>query len=702
MTAARPSTSGFDFRSLIRTNDLIMAGSVVVIVGLMLVTLPSGVMDVFIVLNLALSLGILLLSLYITKPLDFSVFPSLLLIVTLFRLGLSISTSRMILSTGEAGSLISTFGNIVVGGNYVVGVVIFIILMIIQFAVITNGAGRVAEVAARFTLDAMPGKQLSIDADLNAGIINEEQARARRRAVQTEADFYGSMDGASKFVRGDAIASIIVMVVNIVGGFVIGVLMRGQDLLGALQSYTLLTVGAGLAIQIPALMISSAAGLIVTRTTSDSSLGNDMLGQLSNLKVLSASAVIITVIGLVPGLPKIPFLLIGGILGGAAYFVYKAEQKPKPIAEPEAPAQAPALETPEDMMGMLVVDPIELEVGYGLIPLVDEERADNLLRQITNIRRQVLTELGFVLPIVRIRDNLRLPPQAYRIKVRGEEVARGEILMDRYLSIPGADTETQISGIATTEPAFGLPALWIGEAEKGRAELAGYTVVTPLAVLSTHLTEVIRNNSSTLLNRQMVQEMLNQLRQRMPAAVEGLVPELLNIGDVQDVLRNLLKERIPVRDLAGVLETLAKHAGVTRDAAILAEAVRQTMATTLSNLYKEEDGYIHVFTLAPQLEAVLRESLSSVEGGVGFQIDPMLAQAVLTSTGEKMEQLAQQGHPPVILLPRELRLAFRRLTEATFPNLVVLAFSEISTGTRVRAHGMVDINTGAGMRGMVS
>ena len=696
-TASKQVVQPFDLRNLLKSNDAAMAIGMVVIVLLLVVPLPAGIVDVLVVLNLAISLGILLLSMYVARAMEFSVFPSLLLLITLFRLGINISASRLILLSGDAGNVIITFGNIVVGGNYVVGVVVFLMLMIIQFAVINNGAGRVAEVTARFTLDAMPGKQLSIDADLNAGIINEDQARIRRREVQTEADFYGSMDGASKFVRGDAMAAIIVMIVNILGGFAIGVLQRGETLTEALQSYALLTVGAGLATQVPALLVSTAAGLIVTRSTSEASLGKNVVSQLSNFNAMLAGTIIISGLALVPGLPKFPFLFVGGILGLLTFTLWRARRKPVAIEVEEAAPLTSGMETPEEMMGTAVVDPIELEVGYGLIPLVDEERADNLLRQITNIRRQILGELGFVLPIVRIRDNLRLPPQTYRIKVRGEEVARGDVMMDRFLAIPSAGSDEKFPGVATTEPAFGLPAIWVSEAEKGRAELAGYTVVTPIAMISTHLTEIIRNRAGDLLSRQTMQEMLKQLKQKTPAAVEGLVPEMLSLGEIQDVLRSLLRERIPIRDLAGILEVLGKHAAITRDPNILAEAVRQTMSLTISNLYRDVDGYIHVFTLHPQLESHLRESLSSTDGGLGFQIDAGIAQAILNGVGEKMEELAQMGHVPILLCPRELRLAFRRLSEQSFANLVVMAFSEISSGTKVKAHGMVDISTG-GMR----
>jgi flagellar biosynthesis protein FlhA len=460
-----------------------------------------------------------------------------------------------------------------------------------------------------------------------------------------------------------------------------------------------LTVGAGLAVQVPALLVSAAAGLIVTRSTAETSLGTDITKQLSNFNTLLVGTLIMGIIAIIPGVPKLPFMLVGSALGAATYMVWRGKQKAAmEEVKVEENAAKPALETAEDMMGMMVVDPIELEVGYGLIPLVDEERADNLLRQITNIRRQILTELGFVVPIVRIRDNLRLGPQQYRVKVRGEEVTRGEVYPERFLAIPGGESDPGIPGIPTTEPAFGLPALWVGEADRNRAELAGYTVVTALAMISTHLTEIVRNRASDMLSRQMVQEMLNQLKQKTPAAVDGVIPELLNLSEVQDVLRSLLKERVPVRDLAGILEVLAKHARVTRDPSILAEAVRQTMSLTLSNLYREADGYIYIFTLSPQVESLLRETLSSGDGGLGFQIDAGLAQMILTATGEKMEGLAQQGHMPILLCPRELRLAFRRLCEQTFPNLVVMAFSEISGGTKVKAIGMVDVTVPGGRR----
>jgi len=682
-------------QGLLRSKDIVMALSLVILVGMLLLPLPAFLIDLSVALSIAVSIGIVLLTMFIKQPMEFSVFPTVLLLVTLFRLGINVSVSRLILLSGEAGAIINTFGNLIVGGNYVVGVVIFLILMIIQFVVINSGAGRVAEVAARFTLDAMPGKQMAIDADLNAGLIDETQARQRRKMIEAEADFYGAMDGASKFVKGDAIAAIIIMLVNIIGGFVIGVLQRGMDLATALQTYVLLTIGAGLAIQVPSLLVSAAAGLIVTRSTSESSLGTEVSSQISNFNVLAVGALVVGLMMLVPGLPKIPFGMVSLGLGAAAFFVNREQARAADLATQQATvlAERPAEpETPEQMLEMVVVDPIELEIGYSLIPIIDEDNQDNLLRRITSIRRQLMSEMGFILPVVRIRDNLRLPPQSYRIKVRGQEVASSEIMLDRLLAIPGSDIEDPLQGVPTSEPAFGLPALWISSAEQNQAELKGYTVVTPLSVLCTHLTEVVRGNAAELLSRQLVQEMLTQLRQRIPAAVEGVMPDLLNLGDIQNVLRNLLRERIPIRDLSGILEVLANNAPMTRDPHILAEAVRQSMANTISGQYKDETNTLHVFTLAPQLETTLRSALVSSEGSPGFQIDAGLAQKILLKTGEQMEALAQIGHFPILICPRELRLAFRRLVDQSLPNLIVMAFSEVGHGTKVKAHGMVKLD----------
>ncbi len=677
---------------LLRSKDIVMAFSLVLIVALLVIPLPTGLIDLLVAVSIAISIGIVLITMYIHQPLEFSVFPTVLLLITLLRMGINVSISRSILLNGSAGKIVEAFGNLIVGGNYVVGLVIFMILMINQFVVINSGAGRVAEVAARFTLDAMPGKQLAIDADLNAGLIDETQARARRKAIESEADFYGAMDGASKFVRGDAVAAIIIMLVNILGGFAIGILQRGMPFAGALQTYVLLTIGAGLAIQVPSLLISAASGLIVTRSTSESSLGNDLFGQIANFNVLVVASVITGLMVFVPGLPPLPFAMIAIAIGSGAYMVHRNKKAELAAVEAAAiPAPAPALEPPEQMLQMVVVDPLELEIGYGLIPMIDDNDLDNLLKRITGIRRQMMAELGLILPVVRIRDNLRLAPQGYRIKVRGQEVASGEIVQDKLMAIPGSEAGEPVQGLATREPAFGLPALWINESQQSQAELRGYTVVTPLTVLSTHLTEIIRAHAADLLNRQMVQDMLNQLKQRSSAAVDGVIPELLNLSEVQSILRNLLSERIPIRDLSGILEVLAAHAHQTRDPNILAEAVRQTMANTISSQYRDERNVLHVFTISPQLEATLRSSLVATESGPGFQIDAVLAQRVLNRLGEQMEALANTGNIPVLLCPRELRLAIRHLVEQALPNLVVLAFSEVNQGTKVKSHGNVSL-----------
>jgi len=677
----------FGISMIARSKDAALAIVMLLILLMIIVPLPALVLDLLIAFNLALSIGILLTSMYISRPLEFSVFPTILLIATLFRLGLNIAVSRSILLEAQAGKVIETFGTLVVGGNYVVGVVVFLMLMIIQCGVVTNGTGRVAEVAARFTLDAMPGKQLSIDADLNSGLIDEDEARQRRKDIAAEADFYGAMDGSVKFVKGDATAGLIIVAVNIIGGFIIGALMYDMSVMESLQQYTLLTVGSGLVIQISALLVSTAAGLNVTRSTADSSLGSDMIGQLSNVQALALVSVMLLAVALVPGMPKVPFIGLSLVLGAATYAAWRAAKRKEvqPVVEEARP------EAPEDMYSMLMVDPFELEIGYGLIPLVSEERSDNLLRRITSIRRQIAGEMGMVLPIVRVRDNLRLSPNEYMVKIRGEEVARGELLLERHLAIPGSQAEGQLAGVQTREPAFGLPALWITDADRARAEMMGYTVVDPVSVLSTHLTEIVREQAPELLGRQEVQEMIDRVRRERPAAVEGLVPEKLSLGGVQAVLRNLLRERVPIRDLAGILEILANNAGITQDPGILSEAVRQRMARTLSNQYRDDRNTLHVFTLAPNLEHHMKQALVSSEEGLALQLDPSVAQALLAAIGAKMEQMAQSGSMPILLTSREIRRALRMVVERSLPGLIILAFSEVSQGTKVQAHGMVEL-----------
>jgi flagellar biosynthesis protein FlhA len=511
---------------------MVMAFCVVVLILLLIVPLPSFLVDFLLVLNIAAAVAILLITMYVNESLEFSVFPTVLLLLTLLRLGINISVSRLILLDGSAGKVVETFGNLMVGGNYVVGFVIFLMIMIIQFMVINSGAGRVAEVAARFTLDAMPGKQLAIDADLNAGLIDENESRRRRKNVEKEADFYGAMDGASKFVKGDAIASIIIMLINVIGGIVIGMVQKQMSITDALSNYVLLTIGSGLAIQIPALLVSSAAGLIVTRSTSESSLGTELFGQLAKFNVLTIAAIIIGLMMLIPGVPKIPFALVSLGLGAAAYFTQKMKTEEEMDVKKAPVPVSKEPETPEQMLEMVMIDPIEIEIGYSLVPLIDDQSQENLLHRITGIRRQIMTELGLIVPVVRIRDNLRLQPNEYRIKIRGQEIASSQIMLDRLMAIPGENAEGEFPGLATNEPAFGLPAKWISEVDRHQAEMQGYTVVTPVSVVCTHLTELVRAHAPELLNRQVVQEMLNQIRQKAPASVDGVIPELLNLGEL--------------------------------------------------------------------------------------------------------------------------------------------------------------------------
>ncbi|MCL4533666.1 MAG: flagellar biosynthesis protein FlhA [Bacteroidetes bacterium] len=675
-------------------SDIILALAVVTVVGMLIIPLPDWLLDVLITINISIALTVLLVSMYILEPLHFSAFPSLLLIATLFRLGLNVSATRLILLHAQAGKVIESFGQFVVGGNYVVGVVVFIILIVIQFVVITNGAGRVAEVAARFTLDAMPGKQMSIDADLNAGLVTEDEARRRRKTVELEADFYGAMDGASKFVKGDAIAGIIIIFINIMGGLVIGVLQHKMDFIQALQTYTLLTVGDGLVSQIPALLISTATGIIVTRAASESNLGRDLAGQiLTNPRALAIVSVILFLLGLVPGLPKLPFFIIGSVLGGVAYVLHRniqAEQTQALEVQPDKDKEALASD-PESVVKLMQVDPMELEIGYGLIPLVDTEQGGNLLGRISLIRRQIALDMGIVIPTVRIRDNLQLDANTYAIKLRGVEVARGDVRTNRYLAMNPGATEEALEGIPTREPTFGLPALWIAPEEKDRAEMLGYSVVDPSAVITTHLTEVIKNNAPVILSRQDVQMLINHVKAENPAVVDELLPELVTIGDIQKVLQNLLRERVSIRDLVTILETIANHARSTRDPELLSELSRQALSRSICSQYADATGTVHVITLTPQLQQLLSKGLHQDEQGLSISLDPGQAQRLLQHLAQEMEKMAATGYQPLLLCLSKIRLPLKKLAERSLPNLVVLAYSEIAPQFNVRAISAVSL-----------
>jgi flagellar biosynthesis protein FlhA len=681
-------------------NDLFITVALALIIGMMIAPLPSLLLDMALILNIGISVLIVLIAMYITEPLQFSVFPSLLLIITLFRLGLNVSASRMILAQATAGRVIETFGGFVVGGNYVVGVVVFVTLLVIQFLVITNGAGRVAEVAARFTLDAMPGKQLSIDADLNSGLIDEAEARRRRRMVEQEADFYGAMDGASKFVKGDAIAAVVIVVVNIIGGFVIGLWQHGMDIIEALETYTLLTVGQGLVTQIPSLLVSTATGLIVTRSASEESLGSDVTHQLSDGNAMMLVAGFLILLGLVPGMPKVPFLGLGVALGVVAAVIRSHRQAVAGAlgedAEGAPAAGAAQLEAGDTPKALLQVDPLEIELGFALIPLVDETQEDNLLNRVTSIRRQLAMELGFVLPKVRIRDNLRLPTNRYRIKLRGAEVGQGELLLGQMLAMPTQPGVPEPEdGHRTAEPAFGLPAWWVDTSTQAQLELMGYTVVDPLSVLVTHLSETIRAHAPQLLSLQDVQDLLDNLRQAAPAAVDGVVPERLTLSELQEVLRNLLRERVSIRDLGTILETVSRYAD-TRDTALLTELARRALSYAISDQHAEE-GIIHVVTLDPATEAELVDRLDHGQGGApnALALDPASAQELLQEIGRAVEQLAQVGHQPILLCSADVRRPLARLTERSLPNLTVLSYNEIAPTVQVEAHAMVTLRMAA-------
>jgi len=693
--ATTTAGSGSIWARLNQYTDLMLAGAVCAIVGMMIVPLPKWLIDILFITNLSLSLVILMAALYAREALQFSVFPSLLLLTTLFRLGLDISATRLILLEANAGEVVKAFGDFVVGGNFIVGVVIFLILIVVNFVVITNGAGRVAEVAARFTLDAMPGKQMAIDAELNAGAITDDQARTRRQTVQQEADFYGAMDGASKFVKGDAMAAIIIMVINIVGGFVIGVVQLKMQLGVALSTYTILTVGEGLVSQIPALLISTATGMIVTRAASapGSNLGRDINAQLfSNPRALAIVGSLMLMMALIPGVPKPAFILIGGVLLGGAYIVRKnaSAQGDSATAAGDAPA---ASAEPDNLTQLLRVDPISVEIGYGLIALADVESGGNLLSRVTLIRRQIALDLGIIVPTIRIRDDLQLPADTYVVRLRGVEVARGEVRANRMMAMnPGtADGSTDgLDGLPAIEPAFGLPARWIVPELREHAENLGYTVVDPTSVITTHLSEIIRQHAPSILSRQDVQSLLDGVKVEHPSLVGELVPEQLGIGEVQKVLQHLLAERVPIRDLVTILESLAETARISRDPDQLGERVRQALGRAISRQNVGLDGRLSVLTLSPGWQQSLASALQTTDTGSSVLLmDAPSGTKLIQALSKEMERVASLGHNPILLCPARLRLALRRFTERSLNALTILSYSEVAPQVEVTTLGIV-------------
>jgi len=673
--------------------DLSVIFGVILIVAMLIIPFPSWLLSILIMINISIALLVLLNTMNMTEPLQFSVFPSLLLILTLFRLGLNVSTTRSILSHGEAGGVVEVFGSFVVGGNVVVGMVVFLILIIIQFIVITKGSERVSEVAARFTLDAMPGKQMSIDADLNAGMISEQQARERREKVSREADFYGAMDGASKFVKGDAIAGIIIVLINLIFGIVIGMTQQGLAIGEAAQRYSLLTVGDGIVSQIPALLISTATGIVVTRAASDGNLGFDITSQLTAYpKMLYVAGGTIFLLGLFTPISDLLTIPLAALMAVGGYtFSRVPEPDKQQLEDMEEDIQMDEMKSPESVVNLLNVDPIEFEFGYGLIPLADTNQGGDLLDRIVMIRRQLAIELGLVIPVVRIRDNIQLQPNEYRLKIKGNEMARGELLLDHYLAMsPGIDDES-VEGIDTIEPSFGLPAKWITEEMKEQAEIFGYTVVDPPSVVSTHITEVIKANAHELLGRQETKQLIDHLRESYPILVEEATPNPLSVGEIQKVLGKLLRENVSIRNLPIIFETLADYGKVTTDTEILAEYVRQALARQITNQYSRMGDTLKVITLSGRVEKLIAEGVQQTEHGNYLSLDPAVSQGILESVASQVEQLSIMEQTPIVLCSPAVRMYVRQLTERYFAQIPVLSYNELEANVEVQSVGVVNV-----------
>ncbi|MHB8126789.1 MAG: flagellar biosynthesis protein FlhA [Desulfitobacteriaceae bacterium] len=676
-------------RRLKSNTDVLAALGIVGIVIMMVVPLPAFLLDILITLNITGSVLTLMLAVFTKDPLDFSVLPSLLLTMTMFRLSLNISTTRLVLLDGYAGDVILQFGQFVIRGNPVVGFIVFVILVLVQFIVITKGAERVSEVGARFTLDAMPGKQMSIDADLNSGLINEQQARDRRKKIQEEADFYGAMDGSSKFVKGDAIAAIIILFINIIGGFIAGVVMKGMPLLDSLHMYTLLTIGDGLVSQIPALLISTATGLIVTRAASDKNLGQDIAGQLFQTpKALFITAAVLVLLALL-GLPPIPLFLIAVLTAGMGFYVQRST---KVIAvEETVAARENALEEskkPENVLNLLQVDHMELELGYALIALVDAQLGGDLLDRIVLIRRQIASEMGFIVPVIRVRDNMNLSPNQYVIKMRGAEIASGELLADHYLMMSSGLDDDSIPGSPTKEPAFGLDAKWINATYREQAEISGCTVVDAPTVLATHLTEIIKTQAWEILSRQDVKVLVENAKQQAQAVVDEAL-EALTLGQIQKVMSNLLRERVSIRDMVTILEIIADYAATTKDIDRLTEHVRQGLARQILQPLVGKDKVLPVLTLDPQVEQQILDSIQPSDYGTYVSLDPRVLQNLLQSLTREVEKMMLKGLSPIVVCAPIVRINLKRMTERQLPQLIVLSYNELVQGIQVQAVGMV-------------
>lgn len=674
--------------------DIAFAVFILAIVCLMIFFLPPFLMDICLIINIALAIMILLLALNIKDPMELSVFPTLLLLITLFRLALNLSSTRLILGNqGYAGEVIETFGHFVIGDNLVVGLIVFFIIMLVNFIVITKGAERVAEVSARFTLDAMPGKQMAIDADLNTGVIDEMQAKERREKIQKEADFHGAMDGASKFIKGDAIAGIIITIINIVGGLIIGMLTMDKTAGEVVEIFTLATVGDGLVSQIPALLISTASGIIVTRSSGgDTSFGSEAASQIfAQSHVLILTGVLIAVIGCVPGFPTISMWVLAAILIVVGVISLRSKAPPPPAPEVDQAEQAAQEKRrPENVTSLLQVDPIELEFGYGIVPMVDISQGGDLLDRVVMIRRQCALDLGVIVPAIRLRDNVQIGANSYVIKIKGVEVANGEVMADHLLALSSGEVEEEIYGIPTVEPTFGLPALWIPKSEREKAELYGYSTIDPPSVIATHLTEVIKHYGHELLNRQQVQTLMDNLAKQQPALVDEVVPKLFSLGEIQKVLANLLKENVPIRDMSTIIETLGDYGHLTRDTDLLTEYVRQSLKRAISKRFIPDD-MAHVITLDPGLEQMIVEHTKQSEHGSYLALEPTQIHDIFNSIREVIEKVKNLGNIPIILTSPLVRRQFRKIAEQVSPDLVVLSFNELEQNVEVFSEGIVRI-----------
>jgi flagellar biosynthesis protein FlhA len=666
---------------------------IVLVVFLIIIPLNPVFLDLMFIINITISLAIFLISMFIKEALEFSVFPSILLITTLFRVALNISSTRLILGNGgEAGAVIKTFGEFVIGGNVVVGIIIFIILVIVQFIVITKGSERVAEVAARFTLDAMPGKQMAIDADLNSGLINEETARYRRLKIQREADFYGAMDGGSKFVKGDAIISIITVFINIIAGTIIGIVQGGETITEVMQKYTIATVGDGLVSQFPALLVSTATGMIVTRAASENSLSEDLSNQFTaNPKIFSIVGFVLLFLALIPGFPKFQIIIISVVLIFGGVVLKKRQEIETVVPEAELPVSETSFyKNTENIYTLLNIEPIEMEFGYSLLPLIDESKGGSFIDRVVMLRRQFATDIGMVIPSVRLRDNASINPNQYIMKLKGEEVAKGEVLINHYLAMNTGESDEEIEGIDTTEPAFGLSAKWVTEEIRDTALMSGYTVIDPLSVILTHFSEIIKKHAYELLSRQDVSSLLDNLKKSNKSVVEDIVPTIISIGDLQKVLSNLLMEQIPIKDLTTILETLADYAGTTKDVEILTEYVRQALKRTITRKFAS-DGKLKVITLNPDLENLILTSVKKTDHGSYCMVEPDVLQKIIIAHTKEMERISEVVMDPVILASPIVRLYYKKLIEQFAPDSVVLSYNEIESTVQIQSLGLISI-----------